>query len=56
MENYQSSKEKNECDPDHFEGNQCRLEGEFYKITDVCMAPSEENIKREIVKKGPVVA
>lgn len=46
----------NECEVDHFENNECRLENFVFRIHDFCAAQGDENIKREIVKNGPVVA
>ena len=45
-----------ECDVDHFETNECRVDNQIYKITDYCISIQEENIKREIFKFGPVVS
>lgn len=45
-----------ECEIDHFESNQCRIENHFYRLQDFCITYQEENIKRELVKNGPVVA
>uniref|UniRef100_A0A7S3FW81 Peptidase C1A papain C-terminal domain-containing protein n=1 Tax=Strombidium rassoulzadegani TaxID=1082188 RepID=A0A7S3FW81_9SPIT len=46
---------KQECEVDHFESNQCRIESFIYKINDFCIAVQPENIKREIIKNGPVI-
>lgn len=49
-------KEKtDECEVDHFENNECRLENFFFRVQDYCLSAGEENIKREIIKNGPVV-
>lgn len=45
-----------ECDVDHFESNECRVENQIYKLTDYCISFQEENIKREIITNGPVVS
>jgi hypothetical protein len=45
-----------ECDVDHFETNECRVDNQMYKLTDSCIAIQEENIKREIFQNGPVVS
>lgn len=47
---------QSECEVDHFESNTCRLENHFYRLTDYCITFQEENIKRELVKNGPLVA
>jgi cathepsin B len=44
-----------ECEVDHLEGNQCRLEQQIYKVNDYCLAMQGENLKREIFKNGPVL-
>jgi len=44
-----------ECEVDHFENNECRLENFVFKVHDYCASQGEENVKREIVKNGPVV-
>jgi len=43
-----------ECEVDHFENNECRLENFVFKVHDYCAAQGDENIKREIIKNGPV--
>lgn len=55
MEAYETEKQP-ECDDDHFDSNQCRIESQFHRVQDICIAPGEDNIKREIVKNGPVLA
>lgn len=45
-----------ECDVDHFETNECRVDNQIYKLSDICISIQEENIKREIFKYGPVVS
>lgn len=45
-----------ECDVDHFETNECRVDNQIYKLSDICITVQEENIKREIIKYGPVVS
>lgn len=47
---------KNECEPDHLESNQCRIENHIYKVNDFCIAIQGENIKRELYINGPVIA
>jgi len=50
------AKEKtDECEEDHFENNECRLENFYFRVQDYCLAAGEDNIKREIIKNGPVV-
>jgi len=44
-----------ECDVDHFEENECRANQYVYKLQDVCISLQEQNIKRELVKNGPVI-
>lgn len=46
----------NECEVDHLESNPCRVDNHIYKIQDYCIAYQDENIKRELVKNGPVLA
>jgi len=46
---------QNECEVDHLESNTCRVESHIYKVNDFCIAMQGENLKREIVKNGPVV-
>lgn len=45
-----------ECEVDHFETNECRIENQIYKLQDFCITVQEENIKREIFTYGPVVS
>jgi len=45
-----------ECDVDHFETNECRVDNQIYKLSDICISIQEESIKREIIKNGPVVS
>ena len=45
-----------ECDVDHMESNQCRVENLIYKLNDYCIAVQDENIKRELKKNGPVIS
>lgn len=45
-----------ECDVDHFETNECRVDNQIYKLSDICISIQEESIKREIFKYGPVVS
>ena len=47
---------KGECDVDHFETNTCRADNFVYKVQDYCISFHDENIKREIVKNGPVIS
>jgi len=47
---------KGECEVEHFEVNECRVENQIWKVNDYCIAIQEENIKRELVKNGPVIA
>ena len=49
-------KQAAECDVDHFETNECRVDNQIYKLSDICITVQEENIKREIIKNGPVVS
>lgn len=51
----EATHKRKECEVDHFENNQCRLENVVFKVQDFCLAAGEENIKREIIKNGPVV-
>ena len=46
---------KSECEVDHMESNQCRVENQIYKINDFCISVQGENIQREIIKNGPVI-
>jgi len=52
---YERTETVNECEVDHFESNECRLDNHVFKVHDHCIAAGEENIKREIVKNGPVI-
>ena len=47
---------KTECEVDHLESNQCRVESQFYRVNDFCIAYQYENIMRELYKNGPVIA
>lgn len=47
---------KGECHEDHFETNDCRVNNNFYKVIDYCLASDELGIKKEILKNGPVIA
>lgn len=49
------SEKQNECEVDHFESNPCRMDNLLFKVQDHCIASGEENIKREIIKNGPVI-
>lgn len=44
-----------ECGDD-YKNNECRLNNEFYKVNDWCLAQEEQGIKREIMAGGPVIA
>jgi len=46
---------KTECEVDHFESNACRVNSEFYRVNDYCLAIQGINIQREIIKNGPVI-
>ena len=46
---------KRECEVDHFESNQCRIENQIYKVSDYCLAFQGESIKRELFTNGPVI-
>ena len=52
----ESDEKVKECEVDHFENNECRLENFVFKVHDYCAAQGDENIKREIIKNGPVVS
>lgn len=52
---YEYEAKMKDCELDHYESNVCRAEEMFYRVQDYCIAISEENIKRELVKNGPVV-
>jgi len=45
-----------ECEEDHLESNECRVNNEFYRVIDYCLATEDIGIKKEILKHGPVVA
>jgi len=47
--------QKNECEIDHLESNQCRIENQIYKVNDFCLAMQSDSIKREIVTNGPII-
>jgi len=46
---------KEECTEDVHINNECRLNNNFYKVIDYCLAQGEEDIKKEIIKNGPVI-
>lgn len=46
---------KAECEVDHLESNQCRIENQIYKVNDFCLSMQGESIKREIFTNGPVI-
>lgn len=46
---------KAECEVDHLESNQCRIENQIYKVNDFCLSMQAESIKREIFTNGPVI-
>jgi len=46
---------KQECEVDHLESNICRVESQIYKVNDMCIAIQSENIKRDLIKNGPLV-
>lgn len=48
--------QRGECEVDHLESNICRIDSQFYRINDYCISYQAENIMREIVTNGPVVA
>lgn len=45
-----------ECEDDHLESNECRVNNEVYRVIDYCLATGEDGIKKEILKNGPVAA
>ncbi len=45
-----------ECEDDHLESNDCRVNNDFYRVIDYCLAQDDIGIKQEILKNGPVVA
>ena len=47
---------KGTCPEDHLESNECRVHNNFYKVIDFCIAQDEKNIKKEIIKNGPVIS
>lgn len=47
---------KGECDEDHYDTNECRMNNLMYKIIDYCISQDELAIKKEILKNGPVIA
>jgi Papain family cysteine protease len=47
---------KGECDDDHFENNECRVNNLVYRVIDYCLATDDKGIKKEILKNGPVIA
>jgi C1A family cysteine protease len=53
---YPYTAKSGECEEDHMENNECRVNNEFYKIIDFCLAQEDVGIKKEILKNGPVVA
>lgn len=44
-----------ECDPDHLESNQCRIENQVYKVQDFCISYQGESLKRELFTNGPII-
>jgi len=52
---YEYAGKAGECEADHFESNACRVDNQVYRVNDVCLSYQDENIKRELVKNGPVV-
>jgi hypothetical protein len=52
---YEYEAKAKECEVDHYESNICRVEERYYRMQEYCIAIQEENIKRELVKNGPVV-
>ena len=53
---YPSKGEQGECPDDHLEENECRQSNNFYRVVDYCIAQETENIKKEILTNGPVLA
>jgi hypothetical protein len=47
---------KDECTDETMYENECRLNNNFYKIVDFCLAVDEVGIKKEILKNGPAIA
>jgi hypothetical protein len=45
-----------ECEDDHLETNECRVNNDFYRVIDYCLAQDDIGLKKEILKNGPVVA
>lgn len=45
-----------ECEDDHLESNECRVNNQLYRVIDYCLATDELGIKKEILKNGPVAA
>lgn len=48
--------EEGVCPDDHLMENDCRMNQDFYKVVDLCLAKDVEGIQREILANGPVVA
>lgn len=48
------SGEKGECAD--FEENECRYDNDVWRVIDYCIAYDVEDIKKEILKNGPVAA
>lgn len=53
---YQFTGVKGNCSENHLETNECRINNNFYKVIDYCLAQEDVNIKKEILKNGPVIA
>lgn len=47
---------QNECEVDHHESNECRVDNQIYRLNDFCITVQDENIKREVFKNGPVIS
>lgn len=44
------------CPEDHFLVNECRANKNIYRIVDHCLATGVDDVKREILKNGPVLS
>ena len=53
---YPSTGKLGECPEDHFSENSCRVQQQVYKAVDFCLTQQTDNIKKEILTNGPVVA
>jgi C1A family cysteine protease len=52
---YPATNEQGECPDEYMTESSCRIDNNFYRVMDYCMAYEVTGIKKEILKNGPVI-